>query len=575
MKRFLPWVCRGLRPRAPLIFLAGTLALLSACSEGGVSPGKERAFRMAIGSEPPTLDWSLATDGVSFDIVANLMEGLTQYDADLQPVPAVARKWEFSEEGKVITFYLRDDVRWTDGKPVTARDFEYSWKRLLSPATAAQYAYFLFDVENAYEYNSGKVKDWSAVGVKAISPTVLQVRLKRPVVYFPSIATFMVTFPQREDIIARYGDRWTDPGKIVTNGPFVLDEWKHEYKLVLKANKDYYGPQASVALEPNGSTRMAPGKRPEATPPRRKREAELSAAARRPVKIDKAVMYIVREATTSLTLYETGELDMTALPPVAIPSYKNNPEYVHLPLLRGYYYGFNARKPPFDNALVRRAFALAIDRSRIPEILQGGEIPSASWIPKGMFGYNPAIGSRFDPEKARAALAQAGYPGGKGLPPIMAVYNSDPNNRLIAEFIQDQWRKHLNVSVEFESQEWKVFLDRLRVDPPQIFRLGWGADFPDPDNFMNLFTSASGNNRAHWENPEYDELVARAAAEPDPGKRRGLYDEAQVLLTETEVPIVPLFIHAQNRLVKPYVKGMQLNAMEILSLKSVELETPQ
>lgn len=536
MKRFLPWVCRGLRLRAAPILLAGALALLSACSDKPSSTEETRVFRMAIGSEPPTLDWSLATDGVSFDIVANLMEGLAQYDADLQPVPAVARKWEFSEGGKTITFHLRDDVRWTDGKPVTAMDFEYSWKRLLSPATAAQYAYFLFDVENAYEYNSGKVKDWSAVGVKALSPTVLQVRLKRPVVYFPSIATFMVTFPQREDIIARYGDRWTDPGKIVTNGPFVLDEWKHEYKLVLKANKDYYGLQ---------------------------------------VKIDKAVAYIVREATTSLTLYETGELDMTALPPVAIPSHKNNPEYVHLPLLRSYYYGFNVRKPPFDNALARRAFALAIDRSRIHGILQGGEIPSASWVPKGMFGYHPGIGSRFDPEKARAALAQAGYPGGKGLPPITAVYNSDPNNRLIAEFIQDQWKKHLNVSVEFESQEWKVFLDRLRVDPPQIFRLGWGADFPDPDNFMNLFTSASGNNRSRWENPQYDELVARAAAEPDPGKRRGLYDEAQVLLTETEVPIVPLFIHAQNRLVKPYVKGMQLNAMEILSLKSVELETPK
>lgn len=509
------------------------LPLLSACADRADSRGKERAFRMPIGAEPPTLDWSLATDSVSFDVLNNLMEGLTQYNANLEPIPAVAERWEFSEDGKTITYYLRGDVRWTDGKPVAAGDFEYSWKRLLSPATAAQYAYFLFDVENAAEYNSGKIKDWSLVGIKALSPSVLQIRLKQPVVYFPSITTFMVTFPQREDIIARYGERWTDPDKIATNGPFVLDEWKHEYKLVLKANKNYYGAR--------------PG-------------------------IGKAILYVVREAATALTLYETGELDMTGLPPVAIPTYKSSPEYVNLPLLRGYYYGFNVEKPPFDNALVRQALARAIDRSRIPVILQGGEIPASSWIPKGMFGYNPDVGAKFDAEKARALLAQAGYPGGKGFPKVVAAYNSDPNNRLIAEFIQDQWKKHLNIGVEFESQEWKVFLSRLKVDPPQIFRLGWGADFPDPDNFMNLFTSASGNNRSRWSNSRYDELVAQGAAERDPAKRLAIYNEAQTLLTQTEAPIVSLFIQAQNRLVKPYVRGLQLNAMEMLYLKYVALE---
>ena len=360
------------------------------------------AFRMAVRAEPPTLDGSLATDNVSFDILTNLMEGLTQYNNRLEPIPAIAKQWEFSDDKKTITFFLRDDAFWTDGQPVTAHDFEFSWKRLLNPATAAEYAYFLFDLENAFEYNSGQIKDVNQIGVKALSPFVLQVKLKRPVVYFPSITTFMVTFPQREDIITKYGELWTDPEHIVTNGPFILSEWDHEYKLVLKANAHYYGGKP---------------------------------------KINTVIAYVVEEATTALTLYETGELDMVELPPVAIPHYKDRPEHQTLSLLRGYYYGFTVDKPPFDDPKVRRAFAHAIDRSRIPEILKGGEVPIASWIPKGIFGFNYSIGAKFDSGKASTLLAEAGYPQGHGFPKVSAVYNNDQTNRLIAEFVQAQWKK--------------------------------------------------------------------------------------------------------------------------------------
>ena len=487
---------------------------------------------MAVRAEPPTLDLSLATDNVSFDVLTNIMEGLTQYNSKLEPLPAVAERWEFSEGGRVITYYLRDDVYWTDGKPVSAKDFEYSWKRLLNPATGAEYAYFLFDIENAWEYNSGKIKDADKVGVRALSPGVLQVRLKRPVIYFPSITTFMVTHPLRQDVIEKHGDRWTDPDKIVTNGPFKLAEWQHEYKLVLKANENFY----------------------EGRP-----------------KIDKVVLYIVREATTELTLYETGELDIVELPPVAIPHFENSPEFRRFPLLRGYYYGFNAAKPPFDNSLVRRAFSHAVDRSRIPVLLKGGEIPTSSWIPPGMFGYNPEIGPKFNPQKARELLARAGYPDAKNFPEVTAVYNTDPTNRLIAEFIQAQWKKHLNVPVHVESREWKVLLNEFKVDTPQIFRLGWGADFPDPDNFMNLFTSTSGNNHLHWGNARYDDLIRLGASELDPEKRQAIYDEAQEILTQAEAPIISLFGSTQNMLVKPYVKGLEPNSMELLYIKRIQI----
>jgi oligopeptide transport system substrate-binding protein len=507
------------------------MGILVSCSDATVDNG--RSFRMSVKAEPPTLDWTLATDSISVNLLTNLMEGLTQYNADLEPIPAVAKRWEFSEEGRVITFYLRDDVFWSDGKPVSAQDFEYSWKRLLNPRTAAQYAYFLFDIENAAEFNAGKITDPAKVGVRAISPRVLEVRLKKPVVYFPSITTFMVTFPQREDIINKYGDQWTEPKHIVTNGPFILSEWKHEYKLVLKANDRHY----------------------EGRPP-----------------IDTVLVYVVEEPTTALTLFETGELDILELPPVAIPHYKNDPQYVSKPQLRGYYYGFNVRKPPFDDVRVRQAFAHAIDRSRIPVILKGGEIPTSSWIPKGMFAYNPDIGLKFDPEKARRLLASAGYPNGKDFPNTQAMFNTENRNLLIAEFLQAQWKQHLQVSIEFESQEWKVFLSRLNVDTPAMFRLGWGADFPDPDNFMNLFISTSGNNRLNWSNARYDDLVAKGPAIREPKKRQALYDQAQTILTETDAAMIPLFIQVQNMLIKPHVKGLEMNSMELLYIKRIHLE---
>ena len=493
----------------------------------------EKVFRMVIASEPPTLDWSLATDNVSFHVITNIMEGLTQYDDDLNPVPAVAKKWETSEDGKKITFFLRDNVFWNDKVPVTAYDFEYSWKRLLNPATGAEYAYFLYDLVNAYEYNSGIIKDQALVGVKAKSDKVLEVTLKKPAVYFPSLTTFMVTFPLRKDIVEKYKDRWTDPGNIVTNGPFKLWKWEHEYKLELTANKDYYGEK---------------------------------------VKIDWIKMYVVGENNTALTLYETGDLDMVSIPPLAVNYYKKSKEYINTPQLRGYYYGFNIRKKPVDDMRVRRAFSMAIDRKRITDVLKGGEIPASSWIPKGMFGYNENIGLKFNPEEARRLLAEAGYSSGKGFPEVNITFNTDAENKLIAENVQSQLKENLNINVKLDNQEWKVYLKTLKTKPPEIFRLGWGADYPDPDNFMNLFTSSSGNNNTDWVNPEYDRLIAMGAGTKDRALRLKIYDDAQKILCEEDVPIMPLLVASQNLLVKKYIKGFKPNAMDILYLKKVAVE---
>lgn len=490
-------------------------------------------FRMSVSSEPPTLDWNLATDSISIRIIENIMEGLTQFDQGLKPVPAVARGWTITDDGQTYTFVLRDAVYWSDGKKVTAHDFEYGWKRLLNPATASQYAYFLYDIVNAYEYNSGQVRNPSLVGVKAINDSTLQVRLKRPVVYFPSLTAFTATFPVRKDIIEKHGDRWTEPGNLVTNGPFTLSEWRHEYSLTLNANKDYFGDRPQL---------------------------------------DAVRFYVIGEGTTALTLYETGGLDMVSLPPLAISSYKGHIEYIRHPVLRGYYYGFNVEKPPFNDRRIRQAFSMSVDRRTFPEILKGGELPATSWIPNGMPAYNPSIGLNFDRDRALVLLREAGYPDGKGFPAVTAVFSTNPENLLIAQNLQAQWKKNLNLDIRLDNQEWKVFLKTLETNTPPVFRLGWGADYPDPDNFMNLFTSNSGNNRTHWKNREYDRLVEAAVVEANPEKRMKLYDRAQEILTVEDVPIMPLFQNVQNMLVKPYVKGFKPNAMDIIHLKEVSLE---
>ncbi|HBQ22070.1 MAG TPA: oligopeptide-binding protein oppA [Deltaproteobacteria bacterium] len=493
----------------------------------------EKEFRFVIASEPPTLDWSLATDNVSADILFNLMEGLIQFDSDLNVKPALAERWDISSDGKRYTFHLRSDALWTDGKPILASHFVDGWERLLNPKTASDYAYFLFDVKNAKEYNAGKLTDFDTVGIHAQDDHTLVVDLWHPASYFLKIPFFWVTFPIRKDIIEQFKDAWTDPKNIVTCGPFRLKEWKHDYSVTLEANPSYYGEKP---------------------------------------KISTATAYIINEDSTALSLYDTNKVDLIRrIPPLLISHYKNLADYKNSPFLRGYYYGMNVKKKPFTDSRIRKAFSLAIDRSQLSTILQGNQIPTSSWIPKGMFGYDETIGLKFDKEKAQLLLAQAGYPKGEHFPSIKMVYDTRDDNKIIAEFLQSQWKEHLNVTVSIDNQEWKVHLKMLETNPPELWRLGWGADFPDPDNFMNLFTSYSGNNHTQWKNKEYDQLIEEAAKELDSQKRLTLYQKAQHLLTEEDVPIIPLFIDSQNVLLKSYVKGYTLNPMSNNILKNISI----
>lgn len=508
--------------------------LLGLLSLATTAQAAKQTFNFRLHAEPATLDWNLATDNVSITIIDNLMEGLAKYDEKLNPIPAMAKKWDVSKDGKTYTYKLKEGLKWSDGAPVVAQQFVDSWARLLNPKTASEYAYFLFDIVGAKDFNEGKITDFAKVGVKATDKETLEIKLNKPASYFANIPTFIVTFPIRLDIINKHGDGWTKPGVMATTGPFVLKGWKHDDRVILGPNENYYG----------GKT-----------------------------KLEEVNAYIINEDTTAINMFESGTLHyVSRLPALEIERLKAKPVYKNSPFLRGYYYAFNTQKKPFDNVKVRQAFAHAINRKEIVDLLKGGQLPTTSWVPKGMPGYEPDVGLKFDPQKAQKLLAEAGFPGGKGFPETTFMFDTRDDNKLIAEKIQSQWRQVLGVNLRAQNEDWKVYLNRLKVDVPALYRLGWGADYPDPDNFLNLFTSYSGNNYTKWKSKKYDDLIEKAAAEQKMSKRLAIYKEAQQLLLEKDTVMMPLFIDALNVLVSPKVKNLKLNAMDHLLLGGVSME---
>jgi oligopeptide transport system substrate-binding protein len=515
------------------------LLFCAACEDSQkLGPSSKQLFRANLSTEPPSLDWSLATDHVSFNVIANLMVGLTEFDRQLKPAPVIASSWNILDGGRRIVFQLRDDVFWSDGKKVRAQDFEYSWKRLLDPKTASQYAYILFDIENAQEYHEGKLADSAAVGVQAQDDLTLAVRLRHPASYFLAITTFEVTFPQRRDIIEKFESQWTEPENIVTNGPFLLSSWKHENEIQLKANPNHFRGRPTM---------------------------------------EQATLAMVKEKTTAVAMYEQGQLDF--LDDHSIPSLEKNRMskqrgFKRVPQLRGEYYGFAVDRRPFNDPRVRKAFAMAIDRSVFPKILHGGEEPASSWIPPGMLAHNSKLGLHFNPPEARRLLREAGYQDGRGFPRIVLGYDTEEDRKLVAEAVQGMWQRNLGIIVALENQEWKVYLKKLQTDPFAVFRDGWGADYPDPDNFMKLFVSHSGNNHLRWRNSRYDQLVEGAARELNAKKRVKLYDEAQKILCETELPMVPLYWRSESTVLNPRFTGLEMNSMGRLDLRFVRPAEP-
>jgi oligopeptide transport system substrate-binding protein len=517
-------------PRPRRFSLLALLAALGLACGGLPAPPGELRVNIETG-EPPTLDWNRATDWASILVIDQLMRGLTRLDVERRPAPLLAERWEALEGGRVWRFHLRRDVSWSDGVPLVAQQFADSWLRLLDPATGAVYAYYLFPIRGARAFNAGQL-DRAGVGVRALDDATLEVELEAPLAFFPALVSFAVTYPIRLDVIARHGERWTEPGNLVSLGPYLLETWRHDYRIGLRASPRWPRRDGS------------PGR---------------------------IAFHMVSDPATSLVLFEQGQLDLVRLPPLEIRRYLGTPEHRVALMLRGYYYGFDTRQPPFDDARVRRAFAMALDREALVAVLREGSRASSSWIPPGMPAANLGIGVRFDPAAARALLREAGVDTAR-LGPIALGFNSHPRHRLVAQKVQAMWRENLGVEVLLEPREWKVYLKQLETDPPAVFRMGWGADYADPHNFMELFTSHSANNHTRWSDARYDALIESAAREPDPGRRQLLYDRAQRILCEQELPIAPLFVESMNWAAAPRIAGFAVDPLDQYFLDELRLE---
>jgi oligopeptide transport system substrate-binding protein len=511
----------------------------------GCSPPQEKletTVNLNLRTEPPTLDPHLATDTTSLAVIDGLFWGLTDIDEKtLEPIPELATEWHVSDDGLVWTFRMRDDVWWVHYDPqthetdkkrkVTAHDVEYGTKRTIDPATASHYASVNYVIQNAFAVNTGESTDLDSVGVKALDDHTVQYTLEQPAGYFPFIAGMWVNYPLPREVIDQFGDEWTEPGNLWSCGPYVLDTWEHESRLVQVKNPHHHDAKN--------------------------------------VSIETVNWAMVNDAATALAMYDNGELD-SVLPPLAdldrLRADAELSKQLHvIPQLATFYVGFNVSKPPVDNKLVRRALSAALDRQKlIDNVLKAGQQPARTFASPGIFG-SPALdpkfkGITFDPQQAREWLAEAGYPDGQGFPEITFMYATGSEAQRIQEFIQMQWRDNLGIDVKLANQEWKVYIQTLRVDPAPVWGLGWAADYPDENNWvLEVFHPTMGGNRPQWD-PEdpaakrFMEVTEAAAAESDPDVRKALYFEAEKILCEDEVIIMPAVHYVAILLTKPYLE---------------------
>ena len=486
----------------------------------------DQVININWGAEPPSLDPGLATDTTSGDVITNIMDPLVKLDKDLEPIPNLAKSWTVSDDGTTVTFKLRDDGRWTNGDPVTAQDFEWSWKRTISPELAADYAYQFFGIVGAAEYNACKencdaLRD--KVGVKALDDHTLQVELTSQQPWFVQQVAHQSFLAVHRATVEKFGRKWTDPANIVSDGPFKLARWAHDSRLDLVKWDGWRNADQVKLQRINGS--------------------------------------MITEGTTALRAFEAGELDTSGqgLPPVDLPRLKETPEYSQYPGLGTYYYGVNVETVP--DVKQRRAMALAIDRQTIIDnIAQGDQLPASGFTPKGMPGFDtltansPWLPAHGDVDKATQLMSEVKNP----QKDVTLLINNAPGHKEIAVAVQSMWQK-LGLHVTISQQDWAQYLQFLGPPPDpsmDAFRLGWIADYVDAMNFLELWTCGSGNNNTNFCDPSYDTLVEQARKTPDNAKRFELYKQLEDKLVGKDgaMPIVPIYWYTFVQLERSSIK---------------------
>jgi oligopeptide transport system substrate-binding protein len=526
-----------------LVFVLGTV--LAGCGGGGdqtqekpsdtgtkepaatpEKPADVQELHLIIGDEPPTLDSSKATDTISFLLFNNAMEGLMRIGEDNKPIPGIAESFDVNSEGTSYTFHLRD-AKWSDGSPVTAKDFEYAWKRALDPATAATYAYIMYFIKGAEEYNTGKSTDPNSVGVKALDDKTLQVDLTAPAPFFVGLTAFGTFMPLKEEYVKTQGDKYaTEAGNLLFNGPFVISDWAHDQSVTLAKNPNYWDANT--------------------------------------VKLEKITFDVIKDVNTAVSLYEAGDIDRAGLSSDQVDIYKNDPNFFTTNQLATSYLAFNTTKSPLDNVKIRHALSAAIDRQAfVDAILNNGSTPAEGYVPPGIPGLNDTFRAESgnlivsgDVEYAKKML-QEGLAELKldKLPELHLLTSDSDTVKKAGEVMKEMWRQNLGVDVVLDQVPFKERLKRGREGNFDIVLSGWFADFNDPVNFLDMFVTDGGFNDPQYNNPEYDELINFSKKTPDTTARMNKLLEAEKILMR-DLPIAPIYFYGSAYVLRPYVKGL-------------------
>jgi oligopeptide transport system substrate-binding protein len=505
---------------------------------GDVTPPIGQVFTFNNGAEPETIDPGKMSGQPDGRVARMLFEGLTTpHPATLAPEPGQAYRWDVSADGRTYTFHLRPDLKWSDGRPVTAHDFAWSWMRVLEPETAARYATFLYPIVNAEAYNKGEITDRARVGIQATDDSTLVVRLNSPTPYFLFLTQYYTMLPVPRHVVEAHGARWTRPENLVGNGAFLLATWKHGNRFEFVKNPGYWD-AASVRLE-------------------------------------KVICFPVDDLNTSTNLYKAGVIDWNPsgyIPSQYVPYLRRYADFSSGRYQGTYFYSVNTTRPPFDKIDVRRALNYAVDRDAIArDLLKGSRDPWGLVAPSGYPGYEPPEPITFDPERAREHLARAGYPGGKGFPKTSILFNTSEDHRRIAEAVQAMWKRELGIDVELSNQEWGSYLQATTGLQYDVARRSWIGDYLDPNTFLGMWVTGDGNNRTGWSHPRYDALLRGAGLEVDAARRMAMLREAEALLL-SDGPVIPIYHYVTTELVKPYVRGLHPTALDTHPLKHVWID---
>ena len=547
IKSFLPWI-KSKGNSFNYLLIGACLVFFSSCSapsnvEKAVD---EQILHFGLGSEPQYLDPHLANSVSAHNVIIALIEGLVSEDPKtLKPVPGVAEKWDISEDGLVYSFHLRKSAKWSNGDPVTAHDFVYSYKRILNPELASQYASMLHGLKNARKYHEqGLSWEDAKVGAIALDDHTLQLTLENPTPYFLELLNHYSWFPAHPPTIEKFGafgkqgTAWTRPGNYVGHGPFTLSDHKVNSVIDVKKNPLYWDAQ-TVSLE---------GIR----------------------------FYPIESADTEERAFHSGFLHLTqTVSPDRIDFLKeNHPDLIHFESYLGtYFYRFNVEEPPFDDVRVRLAFNLATDRQAIVEkVTKGGQLPARCFTPPGTGGFSPESRFRFDPQKAKSLIQE--YLTEKGLeslPKIELKYNTSEGHKKVAEALQGMWKNHLGAEIQLLNMEWKVFLSTIAKRDFSLARAGWIADYNDAQNFLYLLQSSTGSlNYGRYTNPQYDTLMSQADRTADLEARAQLMRRAERLAMD-EQAVIPIYYYVSKNLVHRRIQGWLPNTKDIHRTRFISL----